>query len=250
MIRQDFHIHSVFCDGRDTPEEMVLAGIEKGLTRMGICAHSPLEFDGGYTLTEDRFPEFQAEIKRLKIKYKDRIELLCGIELDYFSEADTSGFDYVIGSVHYVEADGEYFAVDNTRDIVKNGCEKHFGGDWLALTERFFEIAADVADKTDCDIIGHFDLVSIYNIDGELFDEDDPRYLAAWQAAADRLIESGKPFEINTGGTARGHRKVPYPAPKMMEYIKSHGGRFILSSDAHATENIAYQFDKYEHWCK
>lgn len=250
MVLQDLHAHSDFCDGKNSPEEMVSAAIEKGLRRIGICAHSPVAFDSEYCLPERRFGEFQAEICRLKEKYKDRIEVLCGIELDVFSEVDTSGFDYVIGSVHYVEADGEIFSVDDTFEKLDAGCRRHFGGDYLALAERYFETVAEAAEKTACDIIGHFDLVTKFNADGRLFDENALRYIAAWKAAADRLLKAGKPFEINTGGLSRGYRTVPYPAPKMMEYIKSHGGRFILSSDAHATENIAHQFDKYEHWCE
>lgn len=249
MVLQDFHAHSDFCDGKNSPEEMVLAAIEKGLRRIGICAHSPVDFDSEYCLSKDRFGEFQAEICRLKEKYKERIEVLCGIELDVFSEVDTSGFDYIIGSVHYVEADGEIFSVDDTFEKLEAGCRRHFGGDYLALAERYFETAAEVAGKTDCDVIGHLDLVAKFNADGRLFDENDPRYIAAWKAAADRLLRAGKPFEINTGGLSRGYRTVPYPAPKMMEYIKSHGGRFILSSDAHSADAIAFDFEKYAQLC-
>ena len=31
MIKCDLHTHTVFCDGKNTPEEMVLSAIEKGL---------------------------------------------------------------------------------------------------------------------------------------------------------------------------------------------------------------------------
>ena len=243
-------MHSTFCDGKNTPEEMVLAAIEKGLKRMGICAHSPVAFDSEYYLPEHRFGEFQAEISRLREKYKESIEVLCGIELDIFSPVDTSGFDYIIGSVHYIQKDGEYFSVDDTPEKLAHGCSRLFGGDYLALARRYFEIAAQLVEKTNCDIIGHFDLLTIFNKGGCLLDESAEEYSSAWKAAVDRLLPFGKPFEINTGGIARGYRSVPYPAPQIMDYIASRGGKFVLSSDAHATENIAYGFDKYEHWCE
>lgn len=249
MFLQDLHTHSTFCDGENNPEEMVVSAIKKGLKRIGICVHSPVAFDSGYFAEEAQFPEFQSEISRLRKKYKDSIEVLCGIELDIFSEVDTKGFDYVIGSVHYVEADGEFFSVDDTFEKLENGCKRHFGGDCLALAEKYFETAAEVAEKTDCDVIGHFDIVAKFNAGNKLFDENDPRYIAAWKAAADRLLKSGKPFEINTGGMAREYRTVPYPAPQIIDYIADRGGRFILSSDAHQADDVAFEFEKFARLC-
>ena len=39
MIFEDFHTHTTFCDGKNTPEEMVLAAIEKGMPRIGFSGH-------------------------------------------------------------------------------------------------------------------------------------------------------------------------------------------------------------------
>ena len=241
MFTQDLHTHSNFCDGKNSPEEMVLSAIEKGLKRIGICAHSPVAFEKGGFLPEDRFGKFQKEISRLKDKYKDRIEVLCGIELDTFSDTDISGFDYVIGSVHYVEADGEHIPVDDTPEKFSSGCEKHFGGDYLSFAEAYYEELSTVVEKTNCDIIGHFDLVAKFNAKGHYFNESDPRYENAWKTAADKLLKSGRLFEINTGGISRGYRDVPYPAPAIKDYIASKGGQFIKGSDAHEACNIAYK---------
>ena len=175
MFTQDLHTHSSFCDGKNSPEEMVLSAIEKGLKCIGICAHSPVAFEKEGFLPEDRFGEFQKEISRLKDKYKDRIEVLCGLELDTFSDTDISGFDYVIGSVHYVEADGEHIPVDDTPEKFSSGCEKHFSGDYLSLAEAYFEELSTIVEKTRCDIIGHFDLIAKFNAKGRYFNESDPR---------------------------------------------------------------------------
>ena len=57
-------------------------------------------------------PKYQAEVRALAEKYKDKIEILCGVEQDACSTAPTEDFDYVIGSVHYVEKNGMYYCVD------------------------------------------------------------------------------------------------------------------------------------------
>ena len=98
MFTQDLHTHSNFCDGKNSPEEMVLSAIEKGLKRIGICAHSPVAFEKGGFLPEDRFGKFQKEISRLKDKYKDRIEVLCGIELTICPSGSTNFVSPAISS--------------------------------------------------------------------------------------------------------------------------------------------------------
>jgi len=244
--RFDLHTHSRFCDGRNTPEEMVLAAIDKGLTRIGICTHAYVPFDPDFCIAESRYPEFQAELARLKEKYADRIEVLCGVEQDYYSPHNPQGFDYVIGSVHYLQCGSEYLPVDNTPALLEAGCRTYFGGDYYALCEAYFATVSRVFEQTRCDLIGHFDLVAKLNDGERYFKESDPRYLNAAFAAVDALLPCGKPFEINTGAISRGYRTIPYPAPAIRDYILARGGTFLLSSDAHNTASIAYLFDRIE----
>ena len=103
------------------------------------------------------------------------------------------GFDYIIGSVHYIKAGEEYIPIDESKEILINAVNKHFGGDIYSLCEEYFRLVANVVGKTDADIIGHFDLISKFNEDGSLFDENHPRYVKAYQDAIkyndDVLIE-------------------------------------------------------------
>ena len=154
-------------------------------------------------------------------------------------------YDYVIGSVHYAEKDGKYTVVDWKREYLLQGVDEHFGGDIYALCENYYNAVGGIVEKTNCDIIGHFDLITKYNEGGRLFDESDPRYIAAWKKAADRLLASGAVFEINTGAISRGWRTSPYPSPEILAYLKARGARFVLSSDSHSAANIAFQFDQF-----
>lgn len=244
-MRQDLHTHTYYCDGKNSPEEMVLSAIEKGLDRIGICTHGYTDFDESYCIPHEKYGEFQTEIAALREKYRDKIEVLCGVEQDVLSTTETEGFDYVIGSAHYVTAGDEYAIIDGLSEILQYICEEFYGGDYYAVAESYYESVAQIAEKTNCDIIGHFDLITKFNEGGVLFDEGNPRYIAAWKAAADELLKSGKPFEINTGAISRGYRTAPYPSDAIKNYISENGGRFILSSDAHSTDTIAYDFEKY-----
>ena len=65
------------------------------------------------------------------------------------------------------------------------------GGDMLARVEEYYRLVSRVAERTHCQLIGHFDLIAKLNERERLFDEDDPRYVAAWRRAADALLETG-----------------------------------------------------------
>ena len=86
MILTDLHVHTNYCDGKNTPEEMVLAAIEKGMECIGFSVHSYTEFDTSFCIKSEKVADYKAEINGLKEKYKDKIRILCGTEMDYFSE--------------------------------------------------------------------------------------------------------------------------------------------------------------------
>ena len=181
----------------------------------------------------------------MKNEFSDKIKILCATEQDFYSTAPTSGYDYVIGSVHYVLIDGEYIPVDETADILKQAADKYFSGDILSLCEAYFENVGKVYEKTKCDIVGHFDLITKFNEQEQLFDENDPRYISAYRKAVDKIITDCKVFEINTGAISRGYRTTPYPSENIRRYIRQKGGKFILSSDSHQKETLCFEFDKF-----
>ena len=238
---QDLHMHTIFSDGKNTPEEMILEGIRKGLDTIGISDHSSGD-PCGMTLAQSK--DYREEITCLKKKYAGQIQVLCGLERDFLTD-DFGDYDYTIGSVHWLKMpDGHRISIDWTAEKLREGAERYFGGNMYALAEAYYETVSRVAEVTKCDIIGHFDLVTKFIEKDPAFDTRDPRYVQAWQQAADILLATGKPFEVNTGAMARGYRTEPYPSADIRQYIREHGGTLIMSSDAHQKENIAFRFEK------
>ena len=246
MRYKDLHTHTNFCDGKTEPEAMVLSAIEKGIDTLGILAHSYVEFDKSCSIDPGREEEFIKEVNRLKEKYRDKIKLLAGIEKDYYTTSARSDYDYILGSVHYFMLDGEYYPIDQSPEDFVRLVKEHFDGDYYAAAEEYYRLEAEVATKTGADVIAHFDLITKFNQDGRLFDTKHPRYVKAWQRAADALLEENLPFEVNTGAISRGYRREPYPSDEILEYVKAHGGSLMLSSDAHAPDNIGYMFESCE----
>lgn len=243
MIRSDLHIHTTFSDGKHTVEENVLSAIEKGCDKIGFSDHSYTSFDESYCMKKEEVPLYIQTIKKNALLYKDKIEVLCGVEQDLFSTEKTDEFDYVIGAVHYLKIGETYVPVDESPDILEETAKKYFGGDMYALCERYFKQTELLADKP-IDIIAHFDLIAKFNEKCKLFDEHNERYVAAYCRAADILLQKKVPFEINTGAMARGWRTEPYPIGNVRTYLREKGATFILSSDSHDKNNILYAFDQ------
>ena len=253
MIRSNFHTHTTFCDGKNTPREMVEAAIALGFDRFGFSGHSPYTVgpygDDLLFMVPEVFEKYKAEVLSLKEEYRDRIKIYFGIEQDIISPRyERQQFDYVIGSVHTVELGGKHYAIDGSAESTKMLMDKFFGGDYDAMAENYFSLVKTIPAVTGADIIGHFDLITKYN---ELFGvSQSERFLKAAEDAVKALVPYGKPFEINTGAISRGYRTTPYPSPQILAMIKKYGGSIAIGSDCHSKDGINCAFDMAETYAK
>ena len=217
----------------------------KGFSALGFSGHSFTRFDLECCIPCEKEQEYFAQCRRLQEKYKDKIDILCGIERDIYADNAYPDADYVIGSVHYLKVNKDKFlAVDMDKETQIKGVNDYFGGDYLSFCESYFETVSKLSDIHKTDIIGHFDLVKIYNGDGALFDENSERYITAAKKAVDKLIKNDVLFEINTGAVFRGRRHDPYPSQFILEYIALKGGKVILSGDSHCPKALGFNFEK------
>lgn len=229
----NLHTHTTFCDGKDTPEEMVLQALALGCDTLGFSEHSYVPFDAEGGMAADAKSVYQAEIRHLQKKYAGKLRILLGVEQDFYSPESTEGYEYIIGSVHYIYKDGIYLPVDLSRESFMQAVQEHYAGDYYALCEDYYDTVAGVYEKTRCNIVGHFDLVTKFNEGNCLFDTANPRYRAAAQRALDALCAAPVTFEINYGAIARGYRTVPYPENWIQATLLERNAPMIVTSDCH-----------------
>jgi len=239
---QNLHTHTTYCDGELSPEKMLKAALDKGLTSVGFSEHSYVPFDIHYSMDVDQTQNYINEINALKEKYDGIIEVFLGIEQDYYAQFVPEGLDYKIGALHYICVGGEYSSVDAGTSQQQFLVDKLFGGDFYSFAEDYYRVFSNIAKKTNADIIGHFDLVTKYNIDGSFFDEMHPRYLDAALGAMDEILKDCNLFEVNTGAMFRLGKTVPYPSPYLLKQLNSRGGEVILSSDTHDPSSFGHMF--------
>ena len=237
----NFHTHTTFCDGKNTPEEIVLAAIEKGFSAIGFSGHGYTPFDLRYCMKDTE--GYSAEINRLKEKYKNKIQVYLGVEEDAFSPLDRSRFDYIIGSSHYFCLDGKYFPIDSNHEYFKK-CLEAFSYDTLRLAEAYYGAFCDYVNKRKPDIIGHFDLITKFDELGDSLFLKDPKYNAVAERAALNAAKSGSLFEVNTGAITRGLRTASYPAENLLFVLKKQDAGLILSSDSHEIATLDGCFEE------
>ena len=245
MKRSSYHVHTSFCDGKNAAEEMILAAIDAGCPEIGFSGHSNLPGES-WTMSEQGVKEYFDTLTDLREKYKDKIRVYIGVEQDFYSPEPTLPFDYIIGSVHSVKVGEKYYYVDESIEATERAINEAFGGDPYAYCEAYYANVKDIYEKTQCDIIGHFDLVTKFIEISPIFSESHPRYVSARNEALAALIETPAIFEINTGAISRGYRTTPYPASDVVDKIATAGNPFVINSDSHSAETVNFMLDDVE----
>ena len=233
ILLQNLHTHSTFCDGRNTPEEIVRHALSLGMDSIGFSGHSPMFYSALYKTLLKNNEGYRKEIARLKEKYKGQIHILCGLEIDMFAAEGQASYDYVIGSFHYFRFGEEYVLFDSSKEAVAQIIDRYFGGDGLAYAKAYYESLATLPSLMKADIIGHFDLITKHSENASFFDEDSPIYRKYALEALVALVEKNPIMEVNTGAIARGYRTTPYPSPFLLKEWHARGGEIVISSDCH-----------------
>ncbi len=249
MIKRDLHIHSNYCDGRDCLEDIVIEAIGKNFETIGFSSHAPMPFDNDYAMKQEDVLRYVEEVSSLKKKYSGKIEILCGTELDYYCEIDTSLFDYTIGSVHTIYKNGIWLEVDLQKENFLSDIKKYYNNDVYSYIEDYYKLVGDIKNKFNPDIIGHLDLITKFNENNDIFFEDE-KYLDIAYNAIDKLTETPAVFEINTGAISRGYRTEPYPSIHLLKRIIERSGKIVINSDSHSKEKIGYYFEEAQEYLK
>ena len=165
--------------------------------------------------------------------------LRLGIEMDFVPGAEdrianlleAGGFDYVLGSVHFI---GDA-AVDHERF---DAWERT--GDPDAVWRRYFEMVSEAARSGLFDVLTHPDLVKVWGRGRPLPDRD-PRFY--YEPFAEAVAETGVAVEVSTAGLRKPVGEI-YPAPALAQMLVDAGAAFALSSDAHVPGDIGHAYDQ------
>ena len=250
LKKTNYHTHTLFCDGKNSVEEMAKEAISQKFDILGFSSHSMCNFSTDWHLKVEEHSHYASEVRRVEEKYSAQIKIMLGFEADYVygickpHKADFAQYapDYLIGAVHFVSNENGCFAVDDKIENVANGLEKIFFGNKREMVHAYFEAEREMLRKGDFDIIAHADLIRKHNAKLHLFDEEDGEYKEELSLTAKAIKKAGVIAEINTGGIARGYLQSPYPSPYFLSLLAEQGVPVTYSSDAHTAKNLDFGF--------
>jgi len=233
----DYHIHTKLCKHAiGEMEDYVRTAVEKGLNTIGFSDHLPFDesFMKNLSMERDELEGYIAAIPSLEKKFGIRI--YTGIEADYYpgrqeeisALVDSYSFDYVFGSVHYINGWG----FDNPKFITE--WEKH---DINMVYQAYYKNVMEMAETGLYDIVAHMDLVKKFSyLPTRPFDEEINEVMAA-------IKKSGMILEINTSGLRKPVQEI-YPSMGIVKVAKKYDVPVVLGSDAHTPKDVGADFDK------
>ena len=243
-ISADYHLHTNFSTDSKTPmEEMILAGIEKGLKTMCFTEHMDYDYpvpadDPTFNFLID-MESYLSKTKELAEKYSNKCNILFGIELGlqpHLTErlqtlTNSYPFDFVIGSTHLIDGIDPYFP------------EFYDGRSEKASYQRYFENCVEnILAFPKLDAFAHLDYIVRYGPNKNKY-YSYKEYSDYIDEILKLLIHHGIALEINTGSFKYG-LNVTNPNLDIIKVYRQMGGELItVGSDAHIPNFIANQFD-------
>lgn len=253
MVNSNFHMHTIFCDGKNHPEDYVLAALNKGMESIGFSAHVPIPLTNVCNMKAEVMEHYFAEIARLKQKYAKQIEIYVGFEMDYLPTENKNLIlkyitktDYTIGSVHYIydEKNAKYYNIDGSAEDVNTTFKAIGRGNPKTCVNIYYQELSRVIREYKPNIVGHLDIVKKHNKNNIYFNEHEDWHINLINTVLNEIASAGTIVEVNTGGITRGFLQETYPSELILAECHKRKIPIVISSDAHKAEDIDGFFDE------
>lgn len=245
----DCHTHTQFSVDSEADIELVIEkAVSLGLSALAVTDHCECNrwYSEEHYKDEDTYRYFDfgkdfessvSTVTRLKEKYSDKIELICGVELGQAEQepeiadivVNDKRVDFIIGSVHQLPKTEDFAFLDYkmfSESEIKN------------LLERYFLEIHKLCLWGKFDILGHLTYVLRYMEGAFGIKMDMSRYNDIIEEIFKAVISKGKGIEINTSGLRQQYKNT-FPSYEYVRLYKELGGEILsLGSDSHFVEDI------------
>lgn len=211
---------------------------EYGVSEHGYRFHQTAHlFDNPWT-RERRTEDLDEYMEMVMAARRAGHQVKFGLELDYIPGTEDAlaafiqsyPFDYVIGSVHWLD---------------------DFGFDLLEMKQRwencdlketyntYFSILTRMVKTELFDFVGHADVIKVFG-----YEPDDIAFLDDWyKRLAETFSKHHAVVEISTAGLRKPVGKL-YPAPGLLHACFQANVPILINSDAHRPEDVGADYDR------
>jgi len=249
-VLTDYHVHLRPDDpGTTTQKYFTAANVERfreaaeerGIEELGVSEHIH-RFHASLDVWDHPFWRAQAadDLEDYVEFVREETDLRLGIEADFIvgredkmaNLLDRHEWDYVIGSVHFLQ--DRAVDMQGAYDVWGRGERPE------RIWKRYFETLAEAARSGLYDVIAHPDLVKLWGASHPMPEGDPRRY---YEPAVEAFAEAGVAMEVSTAGLRKPVGEI-YPARAFLEMAVEAGVPIALSSDAHLPEHIGFAYDQ------
>jgi histidinol-phosphatase (PHP family) len=240
-----------FCEHAVGELRQVLeAAAAAGYHTFGVSEHAPrsqerflyaTEREKGYDIPRlhAEFEAYAQAIDRLAGEFADRLVVLRGFEAEVIPTSgyreemlgirERFGFDYMVGSVHYVDET----SIDGPKADFETLLARSGGLDQAAV--KYYEAVVEMVEALRPEVVGHLDLIRRNaEPDAKL---DTPAIRKAAGLALEAVRARGCILDLNTAGYRKGLGS-PYPAPWLLRQAHEMGIGFCFGDDSHGPHQV------------
>jgi histidinol-phosphatase (PHP family) len=232
----DYHLHTSLCKHAegDIADYRAAARI-RNIPEICFSDHCPNPdgYDPAHRMEMKKFETYRDMVSRLQDGQSPTV--LFGIEADYYEGCEVflrewlplQQFDFVLGSVHFIEDWG-----------FDNPAQRHVWDsvDVKATWRKYFELLGRLADSRLFDAVGHLDLPKKFG-----FRPSDKDLKEMARPALDRVAGADMGMELNTSGLRRPVGEI-YPSPLIVSMAREREIPICFGSDAHEPDEIGAGF--------
>ncbi|OEF98504.1 histidinol-phosphatase [Desulfuribacillus alkaliarsenatis] len=215
---------------------------EEGITELGISEHAYRFKETKEILYNPWIAKRQTEsideyLDMLFTARENGINIKVGIEMDYIPGKEEAiqnflekyPWDYVIGSIHWIDQWGfdlsemkDEWSKRNVTDVYK----------------VYFETLLKLTESKLFDIVGHFDVIKIFGHVPEMRDD----LFQLIDQVIDSIATNNLVVEVSTAGYRKPVREL-YPKPEWLSKFYEKDIPICLSSDAHTPEDVGSGYE-------
>ena len=232
----DLHNHTFLCNHAEgTPTEYVEEAIKRGIAVFGFSDHNPMEFDPKYRMKFEEISTYFNLIDEVAEKYRGKIEILKGFEVDYIPQyldsrvLENSSIDYLIGSIHFLDGWGfdnpEFIGEYQNRDI---------DSIWV----EYFSKVEEMANSKLFQIVGHIDLIKVFKFLPKKLNIRD-----LVEKPLQAIKRSNMAVELNGAGYRKPIGEL-YPSREILEMVYEMDIPITIGSDAHSPKQVGLFLDR------
>ncbi|MDX8408925.1 MAG: histidinol-phosphatase HisJ family protein [Mariprofundales bacterium] len=235
----DYHMHTPRCNHAEgSVADYAQAAITAGLDEIGFSDHSPMPelFDDNWRMRMEELDSYIDEVVTAQQTFAGQLTIRLGLEADWRPGCESFvrqlaadyPWDYLIGSVHYLDN----WAFDDP--------DQRSHWDEVGVESVYLDYYAQLAASATCglfDILGHPDLAKKFGHRPAAHAQ--PQVEAAEAAMLDAVAASGTALEISSAGLRKPVGEI-YPHPRIVAAAAARNIPFAYGSDAHQPADVGY----------